>query len=866
MSSTPFDIHQYEQHFQVESNHDIDIFENLGIDVLIDFLRERIRARQEAVVRGYMDINRYDTDSETIVNLHDNVISHPFGDISEFSDTGQISSATPGAITASCILMAEMIKEFVEGPIFERYALINCEEYGSVSPVIGFFHKSIGDGTMEDEFYTGIHQVHPHGVFSSPPVISDYNKLTDFGVAIGGWLNEEVIPCLNNLQFIHRALFYQYPALSCPSGLNSCTFNYYTNMHSNTVKPVDIIIDADGLFTNTDADGNDYGYVCIRWASIGSHPTRHADNMYVLATYDDDNALRNNLRKPLYGFERVDLDGNGNILPHVQNIGYSRDVEYRSYAALSSFMNYTFDNNSSEWVHNGHPILWTPPDEYDDDFDEDLASFKFPANKILLSSGCSNTQHYMPPPFPQWAEAMNNTPVRQDWIYGELGIGDYYCLKVDETMISNNSADDPKWYRKIRVVIFPDCYDGVPYDDGTEDGRGSRWSLEMRCTGNECDENICGDDSDNDGTTDETPGTGTPPDTPSTIIQSPDEQEGACCFANTCVIALQSDCEDQGGVWVGAGTSCNPNPCIDGDTTDTDTIDTDTIDTDTIDTDTTDTDTTDTDTTDTDTDTDTDTPPTVGDNSDIPDGPQDNPDIDPGNDWGDFHQDYSDNSTPIDGTDSADSADSADADSDAVDFGSVDSGVGATHIVEDVVMGAGGCLVFGTTVLMSNGSSSLAEDLIPGNNVKTISFGNDSTSILDNPYTEHLNDWESSSSDNWSNLDGKISSISFLAESSYYEINGSLKLTFEHNILIRRDSGEKYVFVKAENISVGDYLVREDFSEEIISSVKYIDEDILSICIDTEPFNMFMAGDGYIIHNQSVSPSLVDGGGIPSYK
>jgi uncharacterized protein YacL (UPF0231 family) len=166
---------------------------------------------------------------------------------------------------------------------------------------------------------------------------------------------------------------------------------------------------------------------------------------------------------------------------------------------------------------------------------------------------------------------------------------------------------------------------------------------------------------------------------------------------------------------------------------------------------------------------------------------------------------------------------------------------------------------------MSDGSSSLAEDLVPGDEVSLVSFGDDSTNILDNPYTEHLSDWASSSTENWNKTSGKVNSISFLAESSYYEINSSLKLTYEHHILIRRNSGSNYVFVKAENVSVGDYLIREDFSEELIDSINYVDEDVLSICIDTEPFNMFIAGSGYIVHNESVAPSLIDDGGIPNF-
>jgi hypothetical protein len=107
--------------------------------------------------------------------------------------------------------------------------------------------------------------------------------------------------------------------------------------------------------------------------------------------------------------------------------------------------------------------------------------------------------------------------------------------------------------------------------------------------------------------------------------------------------------------------------------------------------------------------------------------------------------------------------------------------------------------------------------------------------------------------DDWRLESGEVAAVSFLADSSYYIINDSLKLTYEHHILIRRDSDQKYVFVRAEDIVIGDYLIKEDFSEEVISSAVYENSDVLSVCIDSEPFNMFIAGGGYIIHNEGIS-------------
>ena len=134
--------------------------------------------------------------------------------------------------------------------------------------------------------------------------------------------------------------------------------------------------------------------------------------------------------------------------------------------------------------------------------------------------------------------------------------------------------------------------------------------------------------------------------------------------------------------------------------------------------------------------------------------------------------------------------------------------------------------------------------------MRLVSFGEDSADIDHNPYVRHLSSWSVDNNSNWQITTGEVASVSFLAEASYYIINDTLKLTYEHHVLIKRGLDQKYVFVRAENIIAGDYLIREDFTEEIISSVIYQNEDILSVCIDTEPFNMFIAGGGYVVHNE----------------
>lgn len=38
--------------------------------------------------------------------------------------------------------------------------------------------------------------------------------------------------------------------------------------------------------------------------------------------------------------------------------------------------------------------------------------------------------------------------------------------------------------------------------------------------------------------------------------------KGACCFGDTCVMLMECECADQGGIWVGDGSNCrSPQQC-----------------------------------------------------------------------------------------------------------------------------------------------------------------------------------------------------------------------------------------------------------------------------------------------------------------
>lgn len=62
-------------------------------------------------------------------------------------------------------------------------------------------------------------------------------------------------------------------------------------------------------------------------------------------------------------------------------------------------------------------------------------------------------------------------------------------------------------------------------------------------------------------TTDEHRGKGTVINVLDRRLGPPSTPIGACCVGEVCSIKTEADCATAGGIWQGAGTDCDPNPC-----------------------------------------------------------------------------------------------------------------------------------------------------------------------------------------------------------------------------------------------------------------------------------------------------------------
>ena len=154
--------------------------------------------------------------------------------------------------------------------------------------------------------------------------------------------------------------------------------------------------------------------------------------------------------------------------------------------------------------------------------------------------------------------------------------------------------------------------------------------------------------------------------------------------------------------------------------------------------------------------------------------------------------------------------------------------------------GGDGCLVYGTKVLMYDGSLKNVEDLVIGDIVKSMSINGL------NAGQEFA--WQNFSTNNFEYEEGLsiIYAINDNSFNQYYVFNNRLRATYEHPIFIKR--GDICMFEPAENVTIGDYMFTSDNEFEIITSIDIIDENVQTININIEENDVYFA-DGILVHN-----------------
>jgi len=92
----------------------------------------------------------------------------------------------------------------------------------------------------------------------------------------------------------------------------------------------------------------------------------------------------------------------------------------------------------------------------------------------------------------------------------------------------------------------------------------------------------------------------------------------------------------------------------------------------------------------------------------------------------------------------------------------------------------------------------------------------------------------------------EVASVTRGEHEGFYLVNGRIKATFEHPLLVRR--GRDLGFCSVELLRVGDLLLRHDLGEERIASIERLDGTVATVSIHVPGTNTYLA-DGIWSHN-----------------
>ena len=152
--------------------------------------------------------------------------------------------------------------------------------------------------------------------------------------------------------------------------------------------------------------------------------------------------------------------------------------------------------------------------------------------------------------------------------------------------------------------------------------------------------------------------------------------------------------------------------------------------------------------------------------------------------------------------------------------------------------GGGGCIVYGSQVLMADGTTKNIEDLVAGDEV--LSYNIDSLG--------NVEEWEGWSTTNFNGtaVTSSVTANPLDTYSKYFLINNVLKATYEHPILV--DKAGTISFELARDVSVGDKFLNSSGIWLEITSKEEITENIQVANPDMEPVDNYFV-DGYLVHN-----------------
>ena len=167
--------------------------------------------------------------------------------------------------------------------------------------------------------------------------------------------------------------------------------------------------------------------------------------------------------------------------------------------------------------------------------------------------------------------------------------------------------------------------------------------------------------------------------------------------------------------------------------------------------------------------------------------------------------------------------------------------------IVDTYGGVPSCLLFGSMVSKSDGTTTKVEDLSIGDEILTVS--------LPGSTDESSGNWENDKFNTTSSFtphSASVQRVLYEFSNSYYNINNGQELiTGEHHILHRQSGSNEWGWKTAPTFQVGDYLMDKNGNEVAISSIDLsVNPDGYEVVqLDVEPDDFYI-GQTFLVHNK----------------
>ena len=167
--------------------------------------------------------------------------------------------------------------------------------------------------------------------------------------------------------------------------------------------------------------------------------------------------------------------------------------------------------------------------------------------------------------------------------------------------------------------------------------------------------------------------------------------------------------------------------------------------------------------------------------------------------------------------------------------------------IVDTYGGVPSCLLFGSMVSKSDGTTTKVEDLNIGDEILSVS--------LQGSTDESSGDWTNDTFDKDNTFtphSASVQRVLYEFANSYYNINnGQENITGEHHMLYRQAGNENWVWKTAPTFQVGDFLMDKNGNEVAISSLEpNVNPDGYEVVqLDVEPDDFYI-GKTFLVHNK----------------